>query len=207
MAEAVWLSLGINADFWLWLTWQCSRAWKGQSGWINRKDSYPQSTKQCLGGPTGQLISQEAAEICLSSCVMYTRETFDSWHTRQHPPGCCMHVHTTDIHCHEQHNWKEHLPLKNWPSHHQATLWSLTGGSASGLCIPRSNYCYAGWLHPRFAYTISQGFSRHSIKCHHNSKWTNPKVIILQQSAERNSAELGGVKSWAQWVECPCDLS
>lgn len=80
---------------------------KRQSGCINRKDSYPQSTKQCLEGSTGQLISLEAAEICLSSCVTHTRETFDGRHTRQHPPGCCTRVHTTDTHCHEQHNWKE----------------------------------------------------------------------------------------------------
>lgn len=70
------------------------------------------------------------------------------------------------------------LLLENWPSHSQATLWSPTGDFTPGLWTPRSSHWHAGCLHPRFAYAISQGFSLNSIKCHHNSKWTNPKVIL-----------------------------
>ena len=29
-------------------------------------------------------------------------------HKREHPQGCCTCVHTRDIRCHKQRNWKEH---------------------------------------------------------------------------------------------------
>lgn len=86
------------------------------------------------------------------------------------------------------------LLLRNQPSHYQTTL--ITRGDFSpGLSTPSSRHWHAGWLHPSFAYTVSQGFSLSSVKCHHNSKWMNPKVH--SGSAEGTSAELGAGKSQA----------